>query len=289
MREESSLRESPVFQLFLVNRALLKASWVYFTQCLQTALVYRSSLAIFLGTEALAYAGFIAFWYKAATSNPSQTIYSPMALVLYFAIASFQHAIQHHASSRDIGSEIRLGKLSYAIIRPFPYLLQALLRSIAFSLTYAFLLLPLILGALFLVPGLQSEALLGISKITWWQFPAAMLIGLMASWLARIAVGLLAFDMSQIWGPDTFFIALYYSASGVVFPIDLLPPTLLKIAQWTPMYYMVGFPVLTFLGRLDFQTFITQASQGLIVLLITGAVVGFLWRRGIRRFEAIGI
>lgn len=270
-------------------RALLRASWVYFTQCLQAALVYRSSLAIFVITESLAYAGFIAFWYKAATNNPSQSAYTPMALVLYFGLASFQHGIQHHASSRDIGSDIRLGKLSYSIIRPFPFLLQAVLRSVAFTLTYITLLSPLLIAALVFVPGLFDVFKSGLLVSPWWHYPAAIVLGLTASWLARILVGLLAFDMAQIWGPDTFFIALYYAASGVVFPIDLLPTTFLRIAQWTPMYYMIGFPVLTVMGRVQPANFAGELIRGSIVLTITAIVILWMWRRGIKRFEAIGI
>ena len=240
-------------------------------------------------TEAFAYAGFISFWHKAATSNPAQNIYNPMALVLYFGLASFHHGIQHHASSREIGSDIRLGKLSYSIIRPFPFLLQALLRSVAFTLTYTVLLSPLLLGALAFVPGLLDALKAGLMSNPWWYYPSALVVGLMASWLSRILVGLLAFDMAQIWGPDTFFIALYYSASGVVFPIDLLPIKLLSIAQWTPMYYMIGFPVLTVMGRIPAETFPMELVRGLIVLSITAAAIIFLWRRGIRNFEAIGI
>ncbi len=283
-RDPWELSRSSVAWTTVVN-----ASWLYFTQCIQAALLYRSSLALFVVTEAFAYAGFIAFWYKAAASNPNQTFYTPLALVLYFALASFHHGIQHHTSSRDIGSDIRLGKLSYAIIRPFPYLLQALLRSIAFTITYGVLLLPLLVIAVKLVPGLSQELAKGWSIIPWWQYPIAIVIGIMASCLIRIVIGLLAFDMSQVWGPDTLFIALYYSASGVIFPIDLLPATLLAAAQWTPMYYMVGFPVLTLMGRISNTEFNEHASRGLIVLLATSAIVAILWRRGIKRFEAIGI
>jgi ABC-2 type transport system permease protein len=271
---------------------LPKACAVYFGQCLQAALLYRAALAIFVVSEAFAYAGFIAFWYKAAAANPAQTIYRPMGLVLYFALASFHHGIQHHASSREVGSDIRLGKLSYAIIRPFPFLLQAMLRSQAFTLTYAILLSPLLGAALAFVPGLWQEFSVGLSASPgsiWWQYTAAVVIGLMSGWLVRIAVGLFAFDMSQIWGPDTFFIALYFAASGAVFPVDLLPAWATTIVQWTPMYYMVGFPVLTLMGRIPSHEFTGIALQGLAVCAGVLVMVSLMWRRGIRKFEAIGI
>ncbi len=271
------------------TRTILRASTVYFGQCLQAALIYRSALLIFVISEGFAYAGFIAFWHKAATSNPKQTVYAPMALVVYFVIASFHHGIQHHAASRDLGGDIRLGKLSYSIIRPFPFLLQAALRSAAFTITYALLLLPFFALALIFIPNLGSSFLAAISPETFWQYPLAALIGLLAGWLIRMVIGMFAFDMSQIWGPDTFFIALYYAASGSMFPVDLLPLWAMNIAKWTPMYYMVGFPVLTLMGRIPAGEFTNEASRGGLVILLTLIVTILMWRRGIKKFEAIGI
>ncbi len=251
--------------------------------------MYRSALAIFVVSEAFAYAGIIAFWYGAANSNPNQAFYKPMALVLYFCLVSFHHGIQHHASSRDIGSDIRLGKLSYSIVRPFPFLLQAGLRSVAFTLTYSLLLAPLVVAAFIFVPDLWTTFCAGILPGAVWQYPVAAAIGLTAGWLVRMVIGVLAFDMAQIWGPDTCFIALYYAASGSVFPVDLLPVWALGIVKWTPMYYMVGFPVLTLMGRLNPVQFQTEALQGCVVVTLTFVILALMWRRGIKVFEAIGI
>jgi ABC-2 type transport system permease protein len=270
-------------------RPLVRASVLHFTQCVQTALMYRSSLAIFMATEAVGYAGTIAFWHGAATSNPRQQLYSPMALVLYFGLASFHHGIQHHAASRDVGSDIRLGKLSYAIIRPFPYLLQVSLRSLAFTLTHAMLLLPIMLTILFVLPDLARELLSNMAITSWWQYPLALLTGLVAGWVSRILIGLLAFDMSQIWGPDTLFISLYYVASGVIFPVDLLAPRFFDAVKFTPMYYMIGFPVLTILGRIPHAEFTGELTRGCVVIAVTALVVAALWHRGMRRFEAVGL
>jgi ABC-2 type transport system permease protein len=270
-------------------RTLGRASYVYFGQCLQAALMYRSALIIFVFSEAFAYAGFIAFWYKAATSNTSQTFYTPMALVLYFSLVSFHHGIQHHASSREIGSDIRLGKLAYSIVRPFPFLLQAALRSMAFTLTYSFLLSPLLVGVFIFVPNLWTAFCAGLSPGLEWQYPVALAIGLISGWLMRMVVGLLAFDMAQIWGPDTFFIAIYYAASGSTFPVDLLPAWALAVVKWTPMYYMVGFPVLTVMGRVPADHFQGEALRGVAVVLLTLSLLAAMWLRGIKRFEAIGI
>jgi ABC-2 type transport system permease protein len=270
-------------------RIILKSSWVYFSQCLQAVLLYRSALVIFVVSEGFAYAGFITFWYKAAQANPAQQLYSPAALVYYFALSMFHHSIQHHTASRDLGSDIRLGKLSYSIIRPFPFLLQATLRSIACTLVYIILLLPILLLGIFLTPSLFSQFTASLASPYLANYAAALILALLCGWFSRLVVGMLAFDMAQIWGPDTFFIALYYAASGAVYPIDLLPVWALTLAKWTPMYYMAGFPVLTLMNRIPHQEFANELLRGAIVLTTLILVMFWMWRRGIKKFEAIGI
>ena len=268
---------------------ICRASLLYFSQCLQAVMLYRSALVIFVVSEAFAYAGFITFWYSAAKANPNQHFYSPSSLVYYFALAMFHHSIQHHTASRDLGSDIRLGKLSYSIIRPFPFLLQAIIRSIASTLVYTILLLPILLAGLYATPFLWQQFVSSLTWVTLTNYAFAISLALLCGWLARILVGMLAFDMAQIWGPDTFFIALYYAASGAVYPIDLLPQWALGLVKWTPMYYMVGFPVLTVMGRLPSHRFSEELMRGFVVLTVMLMVMLFMWRRGIRKFEAIGI
>lgn len=270
-------------------RVIARASFVYFGQCLQAVLLYRSALLIFVLSEAFAYAGFVTFWHKAASSNPHQTIYSATGLVLYFTLAMFHHSIQHHAASRDLGSDIRLGRLTYSIIRPYPFLLQVTLRSIASTATYTVLLSPILCVAFFLVPSIWIELTSHASSSVLLQYVSALALALLCGWFVRLVVGLLAFDMAQIWGPDTFFIALYYAASGAIYPIDLLPDWALAFVKWTPMYYMVGFPVLTLLNRIPTENFQTEFLRGTCVLLMTFIVMILMWRRGIKKFEAIGI
>ncbi len=273
----------------LFHKNTIRASAIHFGQCIQAALLYRSALLIFLVTESFAYAGFIAFWYQAALHNKAQTVYTGMGLVAYFVIVSFHHAIQDHAATRDIGGEIRLGKLSYAIVRPFPYLLSATLRSVAFTVTRVALLLPLLAIAMIAVPGLLDAIQIQQFTNLIWQYPLALLLAITSAIATRIVIGLIAFDMNQIWGPDTMLIAIYFATSGSAFPIDLAPAWLLKFARWTPTYYMTGFPTLVFLGKVSSENFAFEWLRGICVTMIVIVVATLMWHRGIKRFEAIGI
>ncbi len=102
-------------------------------------------------------------------------------------------------------------------------------------------------------------------------------------------MGLAAFKMSQVWGPDTVLISLYYATSGVVFPMDLAPQWLQHFASWTPTYYMVSFPTLTMMGRYTESQFQMYAGRGLFVIAVLSLIIAAAWNRGIKTFEAVGI
>jgi len=283
--DTAMIAQSPLRQWLVLARS----TFIYFGLCLQAALLYRSSLFIFVATESVAFAGYIAFWYQAALANPSQTAYTGLGLAAYFIMASFHHAIQDHGAAREVGGDIRMGKLSNSIIRPFPYLLTAMTRSIALSTTRVAILTPLLIIGIIAVPSLAKEIVSHVSSDMLWQYPLAVILGLSSAILTRIVIGMLAFDMSQIWGPDTMLIAVYFATSGTAYPIDLAPEWLINFAKWTPTYYMCGFPTLVSLGRISNDVFWTEMGRGMLIDCILLVVMTLMWKRGIKRFEAIGI
>jgi ABC-2 type transport system permease protein len=95
--------------------------------------------------------------------------------------------------------------------------------------------------------------------------------------------------MTQTWGPELIFLSIFSFASGVAFPVDLVPDWIYRIIEWTPVYYMVGFPALVFLNRLPEPVVLSGLIHGGIVTALTCVVVALMWRRGLGKFEAVGI
>jgi ABC-2 type transport system permease protein len=75
---------------------------------------------------------------------------------------------------------------------------------------------------------------------------------------------------------------------GQIFPLDLLPASIYRIAQFLPFYYQMYFPGAIFTGRIN----LPSALQGLIIQLGWVVVLlilnQFLWVRGLRRHTAVG-
>ena len=75
---------------------------------------------------------------------------------------------------------------------------------------------------------------------------------------------------------------------GQVFPLDLMPPAIFNASRFLPFFYQMYFPAAILTGRVG----LPMALQGLglqfawvVVLLL---VAEYLWRRGLRRYTAVG-
>jgi ABC-type uncharacterized transport system permease subunit len=259
-----------------------------FSQQLQVELYYRWGLVQSFFGVAVGLVGMLLFWLAAGRSPQAGAVYPVGMLVAYFIVAAAQSLINDNQLSFNLSTSIRMGKLSAQLLRPYPYLLGVVAQAAAQALVRSVLVVPIMV-----VICLTSEPLRAVATALTSErlllYLAALGIGLCAGWLIRIALGLLAFDLTQTWGPELIYLAIYSVASGLGYPADLLPPSLLAIVQWTPVYYMIAFPALVLLGRIDAASAGPGLLRGASVVALTAILVTFMWRRGTRRFEAVGI
>mgnify|MGYP001987651024 CR=1 FL=1 len=76
--------------------------------------------------------------------------------------------------------------------------------------------------------------------------------------------------------------------SGQYIPIRLFPESVLAIINWTPLIYLVDFPVSTAVGLFSFNEWIYNFGISIIWCLIVTLVSFFIYSRGVSRYEAYG-
>ena len=79
--------------------------------------------------------------------------------------------------------------------------------------------------------------------------PLSLLLTALLQFFISYAMAMLAFWLLEI---STFIFILFafeYVASGHLFPLDILPPTLKQILYLTPFPYQLYFPISLYLGR----------------------------------------
>jgi ABC-2 type transport system permease protein len=116
----------------------------------------------------------------------------------------------------------------------------------------------------------------------------ALVLAALLRFLWGYALALLAFWATRADSLLAVQDSLTFLLAGQVAPVALLPGLIEKAALILPFRYMVGFPVEILTGRLASS----EIVSGLIIqslwlaLALVAALV--IWRRGIRRYEAVG-
>ena len=83
-----------------------------------------------------------------------------------------------------------------------------------------------------------------------------------------------------------YFFGLFLS--GRIAPLDLLPGWARAIADALPFKWSVAFPVELLLGRLDTAQIERGFLMQLLWVVVGFAIVKLVWRRGVRKYSAVG-
>lgn len=253
---------------------------------LQSNLVYRWNFAARGFFSLFHLAVVFILWGAAYAGSPGiggfnfgQTLtYFVTLLVLQFFIGAFNEDYQ-------ISEEIRNGLINQFLLKPINYFLYR------FSI---FVSARLVSGVLILLPLVVALPFIG-QYLTFphelWRLPVglvATLLSAMVQFSIAYCFGMLTFWFLEIQGFVILSMAIEVLLGGQMFPLDLMPAWIFRIAQFLPFYYQAYFPGAIFTGRIGADL----AAQGLAIELFwVLALLGlnqWLWVRGLRRHTAVG-
>jgi ABC-2 type transport system permease protein len=214
----------------------------------------------------------LAVW-SSALPEANLTTYYLALLVTRLVTVSYE---QHTFSGR-----IYTGELIDDLLRPHAAVLATLGENLALRFWHLAIGLPAIIAVLLLTPVqwaptdllLALPALIGAAAL---QFLFTYTLALSAFWTER------AHGVVGIGG------VLVFLLGGEAAPVPLLPEAVRPLAAALPFRAMHGFPAEIAAGTLGSDALVVgYAWQALwLVVFVLGAWL--VWRRGIRRFTAVG-
>lgn len=223
------------------------------------------------------------FVWTAAAGNGTVGGLGKQVFISYYLCLIIVNQLTYPASHWVIGDNIRMGTLSTWLLRPLPIIYEAAASDIALKIVCMPLVIVLTAGlALFLGYG----AGLGPAGIA--LFIPTLLMSCILRFIAAYTLSL-----SAMWTQKTDSLLsindlLVFLLAGQAAPAILLPGILGTLSEYLPFRYMLGFPVEILTGMLSGQ----QVVKGLLVqaVWLSGAILAqrTVYRRGIRRFNAIG-
>jgi len=104
--------------------------------------------------------------------------------------------------------------------------------------------------------------------------------------MMQYTFSMLAFWMERASAIEQFWLLLYLFLSGLIAPLELFPPVVRTVVQWTPFPYMIHFPASLLVGLP------TNPLQGFgmtfLWLVVFFVLNRWLWRLGLRQYSGMG-
>lgn len=246
-------------------------------------LAYRARMTIWFLVDVIQLAMFPLIWL--ATLGESETLagYGQKEIVTHFLLVFVVSSIVQFHGMFWIARDIRDGTMTRYLVRPIAYLRFINIGS--FSSLKPFITIPFfVVIALILHRYVAAPA-------SWWELALGVIAMIVAALMARSVsniFGLTAFWLEDVRAVANINWALMFVFGGAFAPIAFLPDVMQTIALWLPYRYLWSFPVELYLGQLH----PTQIAQGFAMLCVLAiglaSVVHIMWRRGVRRYSAVG-
>jgi ABC-2 type transport system permease protein len=244
-------------------------------------LAYRAEFLVWIltTTQPLIMMG---LWTSVAQLQPFAH-YTSADFVAYFLAALIVRQLTGNWVAWQISEDVRSGAMAMRLLRPI-HPLVAYAASHAAAIPFrSIIALPV---AVILLASSGSGALTTDPVRLALVVPSIALAWLI-TFALMFAIGALAFFLTQTMAIANLYFALYSLFSGYLMPLELLGPVA-NIARWLPFRFMLSAPVelLTRTQHRDDLVRLLGGQAAWAAISLTGALV--LWRRGVRRFEAVG-
>ena len=174
--------------------------------------------------------------------------------------------------------------MSFKLLKPIDPFHQYLTQDIGLRVVVLAFLLPTLVILTFVLPDLTYQ----LTPLRWLAAVAAAVTGFFLNVLMALAFATIGFWTTQAanlyslwWGVGAFL-------SGWIAPLSLLPEAVANAARVGPFRSSMGLPLEIMLNRLSGREIIIGFAVTLIWMGVFAGLYRIGWRRGVRRYQAVG-
>lgn len=183
-----------------------------------------------------------------------------------------------------IARDIRLGQLSPFLTRPVPYYFFQLGGNIGEKFIKTLFVGPLVVALMtFFRQQLPTLTLFEWSMV-WLTWVGAAIL----TFVVDLCVGFAAFWLEDSEAVEDGYDLLMHIFSGQLIPIFALPLVFQRLSALLPFRYALSLPLEILLGRLGLRDLMSAILMQAFWVIAGLWLVQILWRRGLRRYSAVG-
>lgn len=267
----------------------LRVNWVILKTSIEERFVFRGDFAFATLVRFLPIVTQMFLWsaiYNTG-SNPvgSMNGYTYADMVAYYLLVMVGRAFSSMPGlSSGIARDVRDGTIKKYLTQPVDMLSYLFWYRVAHKLVYYFVaVLPFAL-----VFYLCRDYFPAVTSPTLWVgFVVSLLLSFLVGFYLEALLGLVAFWFLEVSSLLFIYMMLNYFLSGHMIPLDWLGD-FGHFVQYLPFKYLAYFPAAVLLGKYPEDVLIREIAMeaGWALVLYLACQVAF--RRGVRRFSAVG-
>ena len=246
---------------------------------------YRANLMMYLLFWLVSPIIYLAIWTSIANAKGNVNGLTANDFITYYMTLLIVDQITSNIVIHTFAYKIQDGTLSGELVKPIhPMLTNALVNNVAFKFLTILGFIPIWIILFFLFkPDYSSVTLVGVLLAV-----PMMLMGFLIGYLLTATITSLAFWTTRVYSIHDFYFASSLLFSGQFVPLTLMPKIVQNIAQYLPFRFQLYHPIELILGKLS----VTEIIQGYVMagiwLIIAITLFNWVWRKGVKRFSAVG-
>jgi ABC-2 type transport system permease protein len=212
--------------------------------------------------------------------------YSLAGMISYYLLVTIVDTLTNvNEDDWQIAADIKDGNISQFILKPIDYMAYRL--CLFFSGKMIFTAISMIPVGIFIFC-MRKYFVAPPDLATFGIFVLSLVLTSMLQFCMSYTMALLAFWVLEVSTFIFIVFAFEYIAGGHLFPLDILPPSIAAVLNYTPFPYLLFFPVSVYLGNIKGAAL----WHGLLIQSVWAIgfylLARFTWNRGVRKYSAVG-
>jgi len=265
----------------------MKKYLLFFKNSFEEVLVYRANLAFGFFLKLITFLAFIFIWRQIASEGNEIEGYGLDGIILYYLLTQTIDSVYSSNCARLLREDILSGNLSGRLVRPFSKIFYYFAKQVAQVIVEGFIHIILTLPVLIVLPDIFMNLDISLSSVL--LFIISIIMAMIFSFSLFFSIGIISFWTKQSGGLQMVVKNAARILTGDLIPLDLLPFTFRRFVLFTPFAYILYFPIKIIMGGISNA----EIVRSFIIVIIWISIFNFLnlvlWKKGLKKYEAVGI
>ncbi len=254
-----------------------------FLLALESEFISRANLIGWFLVGAIPSIALVLVWFAILGDRQNVSGFTRGDFLIYYTFITVGWYIVGGTFGVTTGNGIKNGRINTTLLKPYDVVLGQGIQEQAWKVLSIFITFPITALVLYIFRDIiHIQLTLGQSLL----LILSLILGGINFALVEAIVGITAFWVTDMWPVDHIRGILLSLFGGFFAPLALMPPTILFFANLLPFKYMFYVPVSILLSKSQ-SPLIDVSIQALYIFILFG-LYKFIWRLGIRKYEAIG-